>query len=186
MMDGSSALSARIYQIPGGVEGVKATLRAMVATVRAFTKPKPHDSEKIAGLLSVRLTAQNIVQGLPPKDYWAEANALFLFVRDHIRYVRDMRQMETLYFPDKTLALKAGDCDDMAMLFAALAETIGFETRFCAIGVDGEEFSHVSAQCLVPGFGWVNAETIPIDDKGSKMPFGWFPPDATCLMLAHV
>ena len=186
MMDGSNGFNAQIFLIPGGLDGVRSTLRQMVAAVRSFTKPKPHETDKIAGLLMVRLKAQTLVQHCAPKDYWAEADVLHRFVRDEIRYVRDIRSMETLFFPDKTLNLKAGDCDDMAILFSTLAETIGFETRFCAIGVNGEEFSHVSAQALIPGFGWINAETIPIDDNRTKVALGWFPPDATCLMLAHV
>ena len=182
-----SALVGYMTSIPSGIEGVRATLRTMVGVCRSFLKPPVGNSCKVQDLLMIRVTAQKIVEGCTEKDYYCEAECLQRFVRDHIRYVRDMLCAETIQTPDKTLRIGSGDCDDKAILYCALANCIGFETRFCAIGVDDtDEFSHVSAQVLVPGTGWVNAETIPIDSKGSKAAFGWFPPECTCLMLAHV
>lgn len=179
-------LLGTIDTIPSGIDGVKATLRIMVSMVREFRKPPQSDPDKVAALLNVRVLAQSLVQSCAEKDYACEASKLHAFVRDHIRYVRDMRTVETLQYPDKTLMLQSGDCDDKSILFCALADSIGFDTRFCAIGVNGEGFSHVSAQCLIPGRGWTNCETIPIDSRGTKVPMGWFPPDATCSMIYHV
>jgi transglutaminase-like putative cysteine protease len=172
--------------IPSGLAGTRATLKIMVGVVRKFLSPTPGDAERAAALLKVRSAAVYAVQRCPEKEWGCEANALQIFVRDNIRYVHDMRQAETIQTPDITLSQRAGDCDDKATLLAAMAECVGFSTRFCAIGVRGEDFSHVSAQLLIPGSGWVNAETIPISDNGGKANLGWFPPDATCLMLAHV
>jgi transglutaminase-like putative cysteine protease len=178
---------ASTHVIPGGLEGVRATLRMMVKSVRDFLRPSPLNFDGINALLLVRTTAQRAVQHCPEKDYWAEVSALHQFVRDQIRYVRDMLETETLQYPDKTLLLRSGDCDDKSMLFSAMAHCIGYPSRFCAIAVnDSTDFSHVSAQCLVDGYGWINAETIPIDDAGSKADLGWFPPDATQVMMAHV
>jgi len=171
--------------IPSGLAGTKATLKVMVDIARAVLKP--NDPTKTQILLNLRTLATQLVQGCPEKDWWCEANKLQTFVRDSIRYVRDMRTAELIQFPDQTLTRRSGDCDDKALLLVTLAETIGFNGRFCAIGVQQrEDFSHVMAQLLVPGRGWVNAETIPIDDHGGKAILGWFPPDATCVMLAHV
>jgi transglutaminase-like putative cysteine protease len=180
-------LRATLGCIPSGIEGVRATLRVMVKTCRDFLKPPMNDLDKINSLLLVRVTAQRAVQSCREKDYWAEAAAIHRFVRDEIRYVRDILDKETLQFPDKTLLLKSGDCDDKSMLFCAMAHCIGYPSRFCAVAVNDEpDFSHVSAQCLVDGFGWINAECIPIDENGAKADFGWFPPDATQVMTAHV
>jgi Transglutaminase-like superfamily len=188
--------------IPSGLPGVAQTLKVMVAVTRAALNPDSVSAwskvtalgfhlpfDQIAAtraLLALRTTAQQVVMGCPEKDFTCEAMALQGFVRDRIRYTRDMRTAETVQFPDKTLSLQSGDCDDKAILLVTLAETIGFAGRFCAIGVRQESYSHVSAQVLIPGRGWVNAETIPIDSHGGKASLGWFPPDATCLMLAHV
>lgn len=137
--------------------------------------------------LPVRTLAQQLVQGCPEQDDLCEASALFEFVRDRIRYVRDVHDVETLQFPEQTLQLGSGDCDDKAMLLAALAESIGFGTRFCAVRMNGEPIpSHVSPQLLIRGQGWVNAEVIPIDTSGARADLGWFPPQASCFRLAHV
>jgi hypothetical protein len=71
-------------------------------------------------------------------------------------------------------------------LLASLAETVGFPTRFAAIGLSGEGFSHVLAQLMIPGQGWVSAEVIPIDSNNSQAPLGWYPPEGTTFMLRHV
>lgn len=172
--------------IPSGLAGVRATLKIMVMVARKVLTPPTGDIQKAATLLTLRQAAVQLVQGCGEKNYWCEANALQTFVRDQIRYVRDARSAELIQFPDITLSQRAGDCDDKALLLVTLAETIGFSSRFCAIGVRGESYSHVSAQLLIPGSGWTNAETIPISDDGSKAALGWFPPDVTCLMLAHI
>ncbi len=178
--------------IPSGVDGVRATLRQMVKTCRGFLKPTSGDQNKAQALLSVRLLATNLTLGCAERDYWSEVACLQIFCRDSIRYVGDMAQSETLQEPQYTLFSKSGDCDDKAILFCCLAQCIGYPARFCAIGVptendpQGETFSHVCGQALIEGHGWVNAECIPIDDDGTKVDLGWFPPDATCMMLAHI
>jgi len=162
--------TATLVSIPGGLAGVRATLEHMVSIVRTFKTD-----------LNVRNTAGQLVSGCGDKDYRCELSTLQRFVRDRIRYVRDVDGVETLQTPVQTLKLGFGDCDDKAMLLAALAASIGFSVRFCAIAVrDAPDFSHVSAQARL-GAGWINAETI-VPGVG----IGWFPPDASQCMLAHV
>lgn len=168
-------LTSFLGQIPNGRAGVKATLRVMIMIAR-----------KTRATLPVRTLAQQLVQGCAPNDTRCEASTLQAWVRDNIRYVRDVRNVETLQFPEQTLQLRSGDCDDMALLLSALLESIGFSTRFCAVGMNGEDYSHVITQVMVPGLGWTSAEVIPIDGRTEKAPFGWFPPNATCFTLAHV
>jgi hypothetical protein len=186
------AFPASFGFIPSGIAGVRATLKQMVKTTRGFLKPVGGNQAKVQALLSVRLLATNLTLNCAEKDYWAECSALQVFVRDSIRYVADMAQSETLQEPHYTLYSKSGDCDDKAILFCCLAQCIGYPARFCALGVpteddpQGECFSHVCGQVLIEGRGWVNAECIPIDDEGTKVDLGWFPPDVTCMMFAHI
>ncbi len=42
-------------------------------------------------------------------------------------------QVDTLKFPRESLAYKAGNCDDLAILYSALFESIGIETAFITI-----------------------------------------------------
>ena len=161
--------TSQLVAIPGGIEGVKATLAQMVKMARAFKTD-----------LNVNQLAVSLVSNCPSKDYRAELVAIQHFCRDQIRYTRDVEGVETLRTPVQTLKLGAGDCDDKSILFCSLAGSVGFPTRFCAIGVRGEPFSHVMPQARL-GSGWINCETIV-----AGVEIGWFPPDATDVMLAHV
>lgn len=164
-----SPTTGTLIAIPGGVEGVKRTLSLMCELVRQFKTD-----------LNIRTLAVELVSGCAPKDARAELAALHAFCRDQIRYVGDVNGVETLQTPVQTLKSRSGDCDDKATLLASLAESINYSTRFLAIGVRGGPFSHVMAQAAL-GRGWVNMETIVPDAE-----LGWFPPDASQGMLAHV
>lgn len=168
-------LTSYLGTIPNGREGIKATMKIMVDIAR-----------KTRSTLPVRTLAQQLVQRCPENDKRCEASTLHQFVRDTIRYVADTRDVELIQFPEQTLQLKSGDCDDKALLLSALLESIGFATRFCVVGMQNGVYSHVLTQVLIPGSGWVSAEVIPIDGRQEKAPFGWFPPQATCFSLAHV
>lgn len=168
-VEGVSPVPFKLTTIPAGDAGVAATLKLMVAMVLKY-RANP----------TVRLTAQTQVRSCAERDRKCHLWTLQAFVRDQIKYLPDVRDVETLQTPDLTLQQGSGDCDDKAILLASLLESIGFPTRFCAIGVRGGDFSHVSAQAML-GTGWLNLETIV-----PGAPVGWFPPDASCKMLAHV
>lgn len=168
-VEGTHPVPFKLTTIPSGDAGVAATLRLMVDTVLKY-RANP----------TIRLTAQNLVRNCPERDRACHLRTLQGYVRDTITYLPDVRDVETLQSPDLTLRQGSGDCDDKAILLASLLESIGFPTRFCAIGVRGGDFSHVSAQAML-GKGWLNLETIV-----PGAPVGWFPPDASCQMLAHV
>lgn len=164
------ALSA----LPSGDAGIATTLKAMVRLTRA-AKTDP----------SLRQFAASLVQGLSQKDFPGELNAVFAFVRDRIRYLRDIRDVETLQTPQRTLEIRQGDCDDKSVLLATLLEQVGFTTRFKAVGVRGGPLSHVYVQ-VQNGFSpkgtpfWVSL------DSTMPNPAGWEPPDVTQQMYAHV
>lgn len=160
---------ASLIPIPGGIAGVQATLSHMVSLVRQYKTD-----------MTVRTLAMELTRQCGEKDRRCDLAALHSFVRDRVKYQYDVDGVETLQTPVQTLRLGQGDCDDKATLLNALAASIGFPTRFCAIGVRGGDFSHVMAQVRL-GAGWINAETIV-----QGIALGWFPPDATCTMLAHV
>jgi transglutaminase-like putative cysteine protease len=156
--------------LPSGEAGIAKTLNLMVGLARQYKTD-----------LNIRTLAGDLTQPCAPKDRRAELKALHRFVRDSIRYVNDVDGVETLQTPVQTLRTQRGDCDDKATLLCSLAASVGYATRFCAIEVrDQGYFSHVMAQ-LKLGQGWINAETILPDVE-----IGWWPPDATQMMLAHV
>jgi transglutaminase-like putative cysteine protease len=142
---------------------------------------------------AVRVTAQTLVKDCPSRDTVCQVRTLHAFVRDNIKYLPDVRDVETIQTPDYTLRLASGDCDDQSVLLASLLESIGKQTRFLAIALKGGAFSHVSSQVML-GTRWVNLETIlPTIPQpwgqlpaGTPTPIGWFPPDATRVMPARV
>lgn len=126
----------------------------------------------------VRQVAVLLTQGLPQKDLEAEIQALYQFVRDRIRYVRDIRGVETLHTADRILENKQGDCDDKSILLASLLESLGFVTRLTAVGFSRPKklfgqpvatgYSHVLPEVLVKG-AWIPLETT------EPVQAGWSP-----------
>lgn len=160
----------RLAALPtDGVDAIRATLKQMVKFARIYQSD-----------MGIVQCARDVVQQIPQKDYMGEMTALQNFVRDCIRYVRDPAEVEMVQTPKVTLQTRRGDCDDKATLLAALLESIGFKTRFAAIGVAGGPYSHVYTEARL-GTAWIPLETI-IDGIEP----GWSPPDTTRVMVAHV
>jgi transglutaminase-like putative cysteine protease len=145
---------AQLGELPAGESGTLATLRLMRQLVREGRKHP-----------EIRAQALTLVDGLPSKAYRREAAMLYEFVRDQIRYTRDVHTVETLYQPQITLADRHGDCDDKVVLLASLLESIGHPTRFVAIGLQGGPFSHVYLETRI-GAQWLAM------DPTEPWPFG--------------
>ena len=153
----STPTTSRLESIPDGPRGTRVTLDYM----RAFAR-----EGKTA--LPVRMLALRLVRHLPQKDWAGQVRVIHAFVRDKIRYVKDVRGVETLQTPEKTLEIGQGDCDDKSTLTAALLESIGHPTRFIAVGFAPGSFSHVLVETKI-GSKWVPLETT------EPVPVGWFP-----------
>lgn len=148
---------------------MRRTLAAMVKITRA--------GRRDVGVIQL---ARSIVVPLTARDYKGEVHALFHWVKQHIRYVADPRNVETISTPMATLTMQSGDCDDMSVLLASLLEAIGHTTRFVALAFNGEGYSHVLLETQL-GSVWVALDpTVPTSVVG------WKPPDATRGMIAHV
>lgn len=117
---------------------------------------------------------------LADMDYAGEARELFHFARDNIRYLQDVRDVETVQTPDVTLQFRTGDCDDKSLLLAALLESIGHPARFCAVAYAAPgEFEHVFVETKI-GTVWIPCETV------GQMEFGVAPfaPDTEDVALS--
>lgn len=152
-------MKAKLMGIPAGRDGTFATLKLMRGLVRKYKAD-----------LSIRLLAQKITRKLPEKNYTLEAVYIHAFVRDKIRYVKDVNGIETLQTPVNTIKIGSGDCDDKSILVASLLESIGHPTRFIACGFLPDTFSHVFVQTKI-GTKWIGVETT------EKWPLGRFPPN---------
>ena len=124
--------------------------------------------------MTVRDTAIHVIaqSNAQPHDVLGQLRALFAFVRDRILFVGDIRGVETLQYPSKTLAVGAGDCDDRATLLVALARSVGipadFKFRVIASNPNSpRSFSHVYAVARVGG------KDIPMDPTYESNALGY-------------
>ena len=154
-------LSASVVQISGGMAGITQTLTAM----RQLVNQGRVDPQ-------IRQAATSAVFLTPEKDEFSEIEAIFNFVRDNIRYVKDVHQVETLSTAAKTLQGKIGDCDDQTVLLAAMLEAVGYATRFVIAAYRTSAFEHVYLQALGHG-QWISL------DPTENQYMGWEPPGAT-------
>lgn len=146
-----------LNSIPSGVAGIKATLSRMRLLTRDAKKSLP-----------IRMKAVSLVSGLQQKDFMGEIKAIHAFVRDRIRYVKDVNGVELLHTPEKLLEIGQGDCDDKSMLAAALLESIGHQTRFVAISNAPNKYCHVYVETKF-GNNWITVETT------ENVGIGWQP-----------
>ena len=84
------------------------------------------------------------------RDWTGQAQAVFEWVRDNIRYVRDPAGLEQFRKPIRTVQQGMGDCDDMTILICSLLGTIGLNCIIRVIGVSSDEPEHVYPLVLVP------------------------------------
>jgi len=151
-----------------GLQGIFETVAIMRHLVREY-KINPE----------VRQAATGIIFLTPAKNEYAEASTLFNYVRDHVRYLRDIANVETIVTPDKTLLLQVGDCDDQSTLLAAMLESVGYETRFVVAGYNGANVEHVYLQVYVFG-EWFNC------DPTEPHEFGWSPPNPSIIYVERI
>jgi transglutaminase-like putative cysteine protease len=166
--DNLQATRVTLQALPDGVAGIKATLALMVKLARVGKNTWP-----------VRQLAENIVRDVREKSYIEEARAIQEYVRDHIRYTRDIRETETVATPEQTIARGLGDCDDKALLTAALLESVGHPTRFVAVGRAPGQFVHVLVETKIAA-RWIPVETT------EQVPLGWYPPGLNYRLVYNV
>lgn len=160
--------SVTLQAIPAGRAGVRATLRIMANMVRNARED-----------YRIREKALSLVRRVPEKDWVGEISAIHRFVRDRIRYVGDICDLETIAEPWKTLQIGQGDCDDKSVLAAAMLQSIGHPARFLAVGFHGEALSHVLVESLV-GDRWIPLELT------EQLALGEYPEGITSAMVEHV
>lgn len=102
-----------------------------------------NNAKKDLGILKL---TREIVRGLEPGDYNSEIQAIYYWVCQNVRYVRDIHDVELVISPQKVLQLGGGDCDDIACLLAAMLMSIGNECRFMVVGFENRVPSHVFCQ----------------------------------------
>lgn len=141
--------------LPGGDLGTMVTLAAMRGMVtRDFLLP------------IIRLTATKIVTGYSRKDGVEQAHAIRDWLEEHTEFLRDPDQVEMLHGPAwqvQTILTKGRayvDCDDVAMLGAALGKSVGLRARFvvAAFNTPNSPFRHVWTELSPDSQNWVELD----------------------------
>ncbi len=157
------------FPLPSSDLGTMFTLSAMRGLVyREFMSP------------AVRLLATDIVRGIGGKDGEAQAHAIREFLEQHTEFLRDPDGVEMIHGPvwQVQQILSRGlvqvDCDDVAMLAAALGKSIGLRARFIAAAfVDkNAPYRHVWAEIgprTVPPT-WIDMD---VTRPAQGLPFGY-------------
>lgn len=107
---------------------------------------------------AVREVGARIVLGVPGMDGTLQAKVIREWIADHVEFLRDPYGVEALHEPVVMLRaiLTRGvvqvDCDDVAILAAALGRTIGLRARFVTVGFNSPTapFRHVWTELADP------------------------------------
>lgn len=85
-------------------------------------------------------TAHTIARMSRPRDYYNIALSIRFWLAQNFRFISDPIGVELVRAPDymlrqfNTLGYVSGDCDDAAVLGAALGKSVGVPAEFIAIG----------------------------------------------------
>ena len=154
-----------LWQAPYPAAGVRAVLDRMAElATRGAMNP---DVRGVALQATEHLPSDGRTGAPDRTDRRAVAGAVYSLVVENIEYVHDAHGVEQLQSPAFTLAWRAGDCDDMAVLCAALLSSLGVPVRFKAIGTDPahpKSFTHVYAEYQDRTGRWYSCD--PVADPG--------------------
>lgn len=110
-------------------------------------------------------TARGIALQYYQRDKDAQAQGIRSFMQDHFQFINDPRGVELLVTPRAMLDtitkryVVSGDCDEAAILGAALGKAIGLQAQFALLAFEGRRsYAHVYA-ILRGTSGWVSLDT---------------------------
>lgn len=149
--------------IPKGYAGTQTTVNYMIRLIKDGAKDFCVRQTAIAVLIENKVA---------PKNYLDEIRTLFEWVRQNVRYTRDIHRVELLHTAQRMLELRAGDCDDMTILLSAMLKAIGHPVRIVLVGFNPRKrmlFTHVYLEAFCKG-RWISL------DPTTSYPMGWSPP----------
>ena len=103
------------------------------------------------------------------KDWDAEVEAVFEWVRENVRYTRDTEGLDTYTEPLKTVELAIGDCDDLSILLGSMLGAIGYPFKLKVVSMTGSGWDHVYPLVGMPPFA--PTKWIPLD-ASIELPLG--------------
>ncbi len=122
---------------------------------------------------SYRERAMRLSRHCASRDDTCELSSIF-GDSERLKYVADVRGIDTYQSPQRTLAWGGGDCDDHVAKAMADAISIGFRAGARIIAPDGDEYTHIYAIVGVPKESPTRTLAIDTTVEGSFL--GWEPP----------
>ena len=142
--------------------GIKDTLKRMGNIIEVGSKNN-----------EIRKMAVSAMAGSMPGSLKRDhAIMIFDYIRNLIRYVDDIDQIETLQDALLTIHNGFGDCDDMTIALGSLLKAVGFPVGLVAVQMkEFNDYNHVYLVCYTSeGF-------IFFDATNKTQPAGWQLPD---------
>jgi hypothetical protein len=103
------------------------------------------ENEKI--MAKARQAALSGVQINSDYDVLKIVENIYEFMRDNISYFSDPQlihdNQDWIQYPVETLDSKSGDCEDLAILFASMLQSVGINTAFAEYIIPGADEGHV-------------------------------------------
>ncbi len=128
---------------------------------------------------SVRKLAVRLGMRFSAGDF-KQARKIYEFVRDEIQYVRDPLEFEEIQSPATTLKLRAGDCEDQAILLCSLLSAIGFESALIFADTDNDKVpDHVYSAVYIPSAPDYCKPLVHQELEDGKDLNDWIPLDPT-------
>lgn len=116
-------------------------------------------------------------QGVPERDEQAEIEAVFYFVKSHLRYTGDVRDLDTFQVLVRTWALGIADCDDFTGAYCSILISGGYRCGAMILAQDGKSYNHVLEVTEVPrnDVTDANRRIIALDGTVPEAYPGWLP-----------
>ncbi len=150
--------------------GKKGVIDILIKMKEVINKNDIYDTERIT-----KETAKDIIKDLDPQDEIGQIEAIYQWVKNNLKYVRDIKGKEEITYPYLILkAIKEGrnyhssDCDDFAILTCALLRSIGFLTRIEVIAYKSKRYNH--ARCSV--YSQTLKRWLPLETTSRTLPVG--------------
>lgn len=131
---------------------------------------------------AVRGTAEQLLSGygIAERDQFAEAETLFDFVRDRLRFTRDPVNVEQVTTAEGLLFdTRCGDCDDHVILLGSLLESVGIPVRLKIVRKHSSgPWKHIYLEA------WISNRWLPLEPTNKKQPIGWEVPHGDSFVVA--
>ena len=137
LQPGAVSVNVAVFDrpIPGGIEGLRATVKSMSALACIGSREE-----------AITTLAHDLSSTRPLKTL----ENIFAFVTHNVHYMLDPVDVELVKSPTRTLLDRTGDCDDYSVLLAALLRASQIPTRFVVVRTNGHDFfNHVFPEASI-------------------------------------